>query len=102
MADGGLNSIFGSRAIALAMLVAFVIPTLADGPSSPIPTNAPASVETRIVFKRGAIDAVATGGLTEVDDQVRFVVRARSGQHMRLTVDADGPTRGFVTFPTGG
>jgi hypothetical protein len=101
MADAGSDTIFGGRAIALAMLIAFVLTTRADEPSSTTPTNAPASAETRIVFKRGAIDAVARGRLTKMGDQVRFVVQARSGQQMRLSVDADGPTRGFVTFPNG-
>ena len=96
---GALNP--GWRAIALALLTAFAITTVADEPSSATSTNAPSSAETRIVFKRGAIEAVAYGELTKIDDQVRFVVRARSGQQMRLIVDADGPTRGFVTFPSG-
>jgi|SRR5580658_5572701 hypothetical protein len=89
------------RAIAIPLLIAFAIATPADEPSSAIPTDTPSSAESRIVFERGAIEAVARGALTKIDDQVRFVVRARSGQQMRLIVDADGPTRGFVTFPSG-
>jgi hypothetical protein len=89
------------RAIALALLIAAATTTPADEPSSATQSNAPSSAETRIVFKRGAIEAVARGALTKIDDEVRFVVRARSGQQMRLVVDADGPTRGFVTFPNG-
>jgi hypothetical protein len=92
MADAGSNIILARRAIGLAMLIAVVLTT---------PINAPAAAETRIVFKRGAIDAVVRGALTKMGDQVRFVVRASSGQQMRLVVDADGPTRGFVTFPNG-
>jgi hypothetical protein len=100
MADAGVSTILGWRAIGLAVLIAFAI-TLADEPTSATPTSAPFTAETRIVFKRGAIEAVARGELTKIDGQVRFVVRARSGQQMRLIVDADGPTRGFVTFPSG-
>jgi hypothetical protein len=82
------------RTLALATLItiALLAASRADSPSPP---------ETRVVFKRGAIQAVAHGALTKIDDEARFVVRARSGQQMRLTVDADGPTRGFVTFPNG-
>ena len=83
------------RACGLATLIttAMLAPaSQADAPSRP---------ETRIVFKHGAIQAVAHGALTKIDDEARFVVRARSGQQMRLTVDADGPTRGSVTFPNG-
>jgi hypothetical protein len=94
-------SILEWRAITVALLITFAITTLADQPSSATHTNAPSSAETRIVFKRGAIEAVAHGALTKIDDQVRFVVRARAGQQMRLIVDADGPTRGFVAFPSG-
>jgi hypothetical protein len=89
------------RAIALALLIAVATTTPADEPSSATQSNAPSSAETRIVFKRGAVEAVARGALTKIDDEVRFVIRARSGQQMRLVVDADGPTRGFVTFPNG-
>lgn len=89
------------RAIAFAVLIAVATTAPADQPSSATQANAPSSAETRIVFKRGAIEAVARGALTKIDDEVRFVVRARSGQQMRLIVDADGPTRGFVTFPNG-
>jgi hypothetical protein len=57
--------------------------------------------ETRVVFKRGAVQAEAYGTLTTISQELRFVVRARAKQHMRLTVDAPGPTRGFVKFPSG-
>lgn len=57
--------------------------------------------ETRIVFKRGASEADAQGKLMAMNDELRFVVRARAKQHMLLAVDASGPTRGFVTFPNG-
>lgn len=89
------------RTIAFAILIAITIMAPAGQPSSAMQANAPSAAETRIVFKRGAIEAVARGTLTKIDDEVRFVVRARSGQRMRLIVDADGPTRGFVTFPNG-
>ena len=93
--------ILEQRTIAFAVLIAFATMAPADQPSSAMQTNAPSAAETRIVFKRGAMEAVARGVLTKIGDEVRFVVRARSGQRMRLIVDAEGPTRGFVTFPNG-
>jgi hypothetical protein len=89
------------RTIAFAVLIGIAAMAPADQPSSAMQANAPAAAETRIVLKRDAIEAVARGALTKMDDEVRFVIRARSGQQMRLIVDAEGPTRGFVTFPNG-
>ena len=89
------------RTIAFAVLIAIATTAPADQPSSAMQANAPSAAETRIVFKRGAIEAVARSALTKMDDEVRFVIRAKSGQRMRLIVDAEGPTRGFVTFPNG-
>jgi len=89
------------RTIAFAVLIALATMAPADQPSSAMQANTPSAAETRIVFKRGAIEAVARGVLTKIGDEVRFVVRAKSGQRMRLIVDAEGPTRGFVTFPNG-
>lgn len=62
----------------------------------------PASpVEQRIIFKRGAIESVSIGRLQSMSDQLHFVVRARARQHMRLTLEAAGPTRGTVVMPNG-
>jgi hypothetical protein len=63
--------------------------------------DVPPPPETRIVFKRGAVQAEAHGKLTGIDDELRFVVRARAKQHMRIDTDAEGPTVIMVTFPNG-
>jgi len=81
-----------SRALAVVTFIALVGSPQADVPAAP---------ETRIVFNRGAIESEAHGKLTSMSDQLRFVVRARAKQHMLLSVDAPGATRGFVTFPNG-
>ena len=81
-----------SRALAVVTFIALVGSPKADVPAAP---------ETRIVFNRGAIESEAHGKLTSMSDQLRFVVRARAKQHMLLSVDAPGATRGFVTFPNG-
>lgn len=57
--------------------------------------------EKRIVFERGAVEASVQGQLATMHDELRFVVRARSGQHMRVWVEADGPVRGIVRSPGG-
>ena len=64
-----------------------------------VPLAPPA--EQKIVFKRGAIQSVSSGRLNSVTDELRFVVRARAGQRMRLSLEADGPTRGTVVMPNG-
>ena len=81
-----------SRALTVVTLIALVGSPKADAPAAP---------ETRIVFNRGAVESEAHGKLTTMSDQLRFVVRARAKQHMLLSVDAPGATRGFVTFPNG-
>ncbi len=57
--------------------------------------------DTRIKFKRGATSATASGWLNKVGDQAYFVLTARAGQHMRVTINGRGATRGVVTFPSG-
>ena len=57
--------------------------------------------ETRIRFKRGAIVASAQGRLSKVGDEVYFVLKAKAGQHMRVTIKGQGATRGVVIFPSG-
>jgi hypothetical protein len=89
------------RTIAFAVLIGIAATAPADQPSSAMQADAPPAAETRIVFKRGAFEAVVRGALTKMDDDARSVVRARSGQQMRLIVAAEGPTRGVVTFPNG-
>jgi hypothetical protein len=55
----------------------------------------------RIKFARGATVARATGYLRGVRDEAWFVLRAKSGQHMRIEIRGRGPTRGVVVFPSG-
>jgi len=60
-------------------------------------TNAP----RRIVFARGATVARATGYLRGIRDHASFVLRANSGQHMRVEINAPGSSRGSVVYPSG-
>ena len=62
------------------------------------PAGAPAQ---RIVFKRGAVTADVVGRLTGMGDTLRFVFKARAGQHLQLKVQADGATRRSIGFPNG-
>ena len=55
----------------------------------------------RIVFARGATIARATGYMRHIHDELWFVLRASAGQHMRVEINGDGPTRGVVVFPSG-
>lgn len=55
----------------------------------------------RINFKRGQTSARVKGRLSRMFEDALFDVRARRGQHMRVEIIGDGPTRGFVTFPSG-
>jgi hypothetical protein len=55
----------------------------------------------RIRFKPGATAARVRGTLKGAGDEALFVLRARSGQHMRVNISGAGPTRGVVTFPSG-
>jgi len=55
----------------------------------------------RITFARGATIARARGYMRRIHDELWFVLRASAGQHMRLEINGDGPTRGVVVFPSG-
>lgn len=55
----------------------------------------------RITFARGATVARATGYLRGIRDTAWFALRASSGQHMRVEINAPGSTRGSVIYPTG-
>lgn len=55
----------------------------------------------RIRFKTGATVASVTGSLKGINDEATFVLRARSGQHMKVNISAPGSTRGVVIFPSG-
>ena len=77
------------RALALSFLLGFLC-----GQSTP-------AKDTRIKFKRGATSATAQGWLTKPSDEAYFVLNARAGQHMRVTINGKGATRGTVIFPSG-
>lgn len=64
-------------------------------------STARAKTPRRIVFARGATVARATGYLRGVRDEAWFVLRAKSGQHMRVEIRGRGPTRGIIVFPSG-
>jgi len=57
--------------------------------------------DQRISFRRGAVQAQVTGHLSGIGPQVCYLAKARSGQHMRVEIVGDGPTRGTVKFPSG-
>jgi hypothetical protein len=59
------------------------------------------TAERRIRLKKGQTVASVKGALRHIHDEASFVVRARAGQHMRITITGEGPTRGVVTFPSG-
>jgi len=60
-----------------------------------------AQTPSRIHFSRGATRVTARGYLQGVNDQALFVLRAKSGQHMRVEISGRGATRGVVIFPSG-
>ena len=63
-------------------------------------TNA-ISAQTRIRFARGATRATARGYLRGIRDEMYFVLRLNSGQHVRVEISGRGPTRGVLIFPSG-
>jgi hypothetical protein len=65
-------------------------------------SSSTANSQTRIYFGRGATRATARGYLRGIHDEVNFVLRAKAGQHMRVDIRGRGPTRGMVSFPSGG
>jgi hypothetical protein len=60
------------------------------------------AADRRIRFKKGQTVVCVKGSLRHIHDEASFVLRARSGQHMRVNIIADGPTHGVVIFPSGG
>jgi hypothetical protein len=56
---------------------------------------------TRLRFKRGTTVAIAKGRLRNVRETVFFILKAKAGQHMRVTIAGKGATRGVVIFPSG-
>ncbi len=75
--------------LSLLACLAFVFPSKARGE------------DQRISFRRGAIRAQVTGTLTGIGQQVCYRANARAGQHMKVEIVGDGPTRGTVQFPSG-
>src|SRR5438552_14006390 len=59
------------------------------------------SAQTRVYFARGSTRATARGYLRGIRDEALFVLRAQSGQHMRVEIKGRGATRGMVIFPSG-
>jgi hypothetical protein len=41
------------------------------------------------------------GSLRSINDKALFILRARSGQRMRVNISGAGATRGIVIFPSG-
>lgn len=54
-----------------------------------------------IRFRPGQHHARAVSRLRGIHDQALFVFSARSGQHVRVKITGQGPTRGVVTYPSG-
>jgi hypothetical protein len=92
---GSALSIIRRREIVILLLIlaALLLPDLQ--------ASAGAKKVRRIKFKQGATVARVSGSLKGVNDEALFVLRARSGQHMRVNISGAGPTRGVVTFPSG-
>jgi hypothetical protein len=70
--------------------------------------DAASAPATRIVFQRGATQAIVHGKLGSIEDEMRFVVRAKAGQHMVLKIDVRvvggegaGSVHDTVTYPDG-
>lgn len=66
-----------------------------------VQASAAAKKVRRIKFKSGATVARMRGSLNGINDKALFVLRARSGQHMKVNISGAGPTRGIVLFPSG-
>ncbi len=97
IAETSARAPFTSRGslILLFTLTALLLPCLQAG-------TIEAKKARRITFKSGATTARVNGSLKGINDEALFVLRARKGQHMRVNINGEGPTRGMVTFPSGG
>ena len=60
-----------------------------------------AAAPRRIRFEHGHTSARVKGRLRNIHDEANFVLRARAGQHMKVTIKGQGATRGQVTSPGG-
>jgi len=75
----------------------FVLFGIAAGAAS----MASGTMERRIVFAPGAVDARVEGPLSGIRDELQFVLKAKAGQHLVLDIDAAGPMRAQITNPDG-
>lgn len=80
--------------IGAASLVAGVVASISVAAQTEKPPQ-------RIVFARGATTAHATGYLRGRRDSASFVLRASSGQRMRVEIDGRGAIHGGVFAPSG-
>jgi hypothetical protein len=108
---------FNLLPIAAALVAAsFLILTssgaaLAAGPTGPVPAlgsrvvtcfqGASPRCPNFIFFRRGATSGRVYGRLFNINDKRYFMLSARAGQHMKVTITGAGPTRGIVTAPSG-
>jgi hypothetical protein len=60
-----------------------------------------AAADRRIRLKHGQTTGSVKGRLKNIHDQAFFVLWARKGQHMRVNIQGEGPTRGEVIAPSG-
>ena len=79
-----------ARLIAVAALVLLILQV-----------TSVAAAPRRIRIKHGHTSARVKGRLRNIHDDANFVLRARAGQHLKVTINGQGPTRGAVTSPGG-
>ena len=60
-----------------------------------------AGAATPITFRHGHAHAHAYGILRGIHSKARFTFHVRAGQHVRVKITGQGPTRGIVTSPQG-
>ena len=56
---------------------------------------------TPITFRHGHTHGHAYGRLRGIHDKARFTFHAHAGQHVKVKITGQGPTRGTVTSPGG-
>lgn len=62
-------------------------------------TISTAGASTPITFRHG--HGHAYGNLRGIHDKARFTFHAHAGQHVKVKITGQGPTRGIVTSPGG-
>ena len=60
-----------------------------------------ASAATPITFRHGHTHGHAYGRLLGIHNRARFTFHAHTGQHVKVKITGQGPTRGTVTSPGG-